>query len=251
MTCAGWERRISLSTSNRQLILIMTTLLPTFGYRVRRLVMFLWPAFVTAALAAASPEVTVRWAETHQRITGFGGSGGNDSAANFQKLTPENQQRLCELLFDVKKGIGLTMVRNEIYAWRIQPTPGAWDWSKDKDQVWLMRQAKVRGATNLWSAVWSPPVWMKSNGILTNGGSLLREHSQAYADLLVRYVREYKSRFDLDISDVSISNEPEVKQSYQSTVWSGEEMRDFIRDHLGPTFRKDGFEAGSRPYLSF
>jgi glucuronoarabinoxylan endo-1,4-beta-xylanase len=202
--------------------------------------MFLWPAFVTTLLAAASPEVMVRWADTHQRITGVGGSGGNDSAANFQKLTPENQQRLCDLLFDVKKGIGLTMVRNEIYAWKIQPTPGTLDWTKDNDQVWLMRQAKSRGATNFWSAVWSPPVWMKSNGILTNGGSLLREHSQAYADLLARYVREYKSRFDLDISAVSISNEPEVKQSYQSTVWSGEEMRDFIRDHLGPTFRKEG-----------
>jgi len=34
--------------------------------------MFLWPALVVAALAAASPDVTIRWADTHQRITGFG-----------------------------------------------------------------------------------------------------------------------------------------------------------------------------------
>jgi len=207
---------------------------------VHRLVLLLLSACVTASLAAAPACVTVRWAETHQRITGFGGSGGNDSAGNFQKLTPENQRRLCDLLFDVKKGIGLTMVRNEIYTWKIQPAPDTWDWSKDDDQVWLMRQAKARGVTNFWSAVWSPPIWMKSNGILTNGGSLLPEHSQAYASLLVRYVREYKSRFGLDISGISISNEPEIKQSYQSTVWTGEEMRDFIRDHLGPALRKVG-----------
>jgi len=207
---------------------------------VYRFAMLFWAALVTASVAAGSPEVTVRWGDTHQRITGFGGSGGNDAAANFQKLTPENRRRLCDLLFDARKGIGLTMVRNEIYAWRIQPAPGAWDWSKDDDQVWLMRQAKARGATNFWSAVWSPPLFMKSNGILTNGGSLLPEHAQAYADLLVRYVREYQARFELDISAVSIANEPEVKQSYQSTSWTGVEMRNFIRDHLGPAFRRAG-----------
>ena len=204
------------------------------------MLLFLFPMLAVATPSAAPAEVTVRWANTHQRITGFGGSGGNDSAASFQKLTPSNQQRLCDLLFDAKRGIGLNMVRNEIYAWRIQPTQGVWDWIKDNDQVWLMRQAKARGATNFWSAVWSPPLFMKSNGILTNGGSFLKEYSQAYADFLVRYVREYKTRFDLDIQAVSISNEPEVKQSYQSTVWSGEEMRDLIRDYLGPTFRKEG-----------
>ena len=193
--------------------------------------------------AAASPEVKIDWNDVHQRITGFGASGGNDSAGNFQKLSPRQQRRLGDLLFDVKKGIGLTMVRNEIYAWKIQPTPETWDWTQDNDQVWLMRQAKARGTTNFWSAVWSPPLWMKSNGILTNGGSLLMEDSQAYADLLTRYVREYKTRFNLDIAAVSIANEPEIKQSYQSTTWTGEQMRDFIRDHLGPAFRRAGLKT--------
>ena len=207
-------------------------------FSTQHLVLFLLPIWAAVTLAAAPIEVSVRWADTRQRITGFGGSGGNDSAAGFQKLTATNQQKLCDLLFDARKGIGLTMVRNEIYAWRIQPAPGTWDWTKDNDQVWLMRQAKARGATNFWSAVWSPPLFMKSNGILTNGGSLLKDYSQAYSDLLVSYVREYKARFDLDILAVSISNEPEIKQTYQSTTWSGKEMRDLIRDHLGPAFRK-------------
>ena len=192
------------------------------------------------ATTASPAEVTIHWNDTHQRITGFGASGGNEAAGNFQKLTSHNQRRLCDLLFEVKNGIGLTMVRNEIYAWKIHPTPETWDWTQDNDQVWLMRQAKARGATNFWSAVWSPPLWMKSNGILTNGGSLLAQYSPAYADFLTQYVCEYKRRFGLDIAAVSISNEPEVKQSYQSTSWTGEEMRDFIRHHLGPAFRRAG-----------
>ena len=32
--------------------------------------------------------------------------------------------------FDVKKGIGLTMERNEVYAWKFQPAPDTWNWSK-------------------------------------------------------------------------------------------------------------------------
>jgi len=80
---------------------------------------------------------------------------------------------------------------------------------------------------------------MKSNGILTNGGSLLREHSQAYAELLARYVREYKSG---SISRFQPSPFPTNRSEAELsvTVWSGEDMRDLIRDYLGPTFRKEG-----------
>jgi hypothetical protein len=58
--------------------------------RVGRLVLFLLSAFVTASLAGDPASLTVRWAETHQRITGFGGSGGNDGAAGTKTASAKS-----------------------------------------------------------------------------------------------------------------------------------------------------------------
>jgi len=112
------------------------------------------------------------------------------------------------------------MVRNELRVEK-QPTPGIWDWTKDNDQVWLMRQAKSRDATNFWSGRLEPAVWMKKQRMLTNGGSLLRS-IPAYADLLARYVRN-TIQVDLDISAVSIpTNQSKAELSVQC---GREEMR--------------------------
>jgi hypothetical protein len=142
-------------------------------------------------------EVTIDFATQRQTIVGFGASGRNDSAANFGKLTTENQKKLYDLFFDPDTGIGLSMVRSELF-YRIEPCAGVWDWSKDDAQVRLMIEAKKRGVKYFWSACWGPPAWLKDNQDVNNGGHLRSEHHEDYADILSRYVREYKNRFGID-----------------------------------------------------
>jgi glucuronoarabinoxylan endo-1,4-beta-xylanase len=191
---------------------------------------------------ASSSMVTIHWKEEHQRIAGWGASGGNSSAEGFLKMNVEDQKRLCDLLFDPTVGIGLSMVRNEIYSWELSPSQGVYDWTKDAAQVWLMQQAKQRGVKLFWSAAWSPPAWMKGNGKHV-GGAIKPEHYQEYADLLSLYVKEYRKRFGLDMMGISITNEPEVNVDYQSSHWTGDTLRTFIKDHLGPTFAKQHIKA--------
>jgi glucuronoarabinoxylan endo-1,4-beta-xylanase len=213
--------------------------------------------FGATAVAYAEPpaEVTIDFATERQTIAGFGASGGNDSAKNFVKLTAANQKKLYDLLFDPDTGIGLSMVRSELF-YRIEPSAGVWDWSQDDAQVRLMNEAKKRGVKYFWSACWAPPAWMKDNQDVNNGGHLRPEHYQDYADFLSRYVREYKDRFGIDIQAVSMTNEPNVNAKYQSCLWSGAQMRDFIKNNLGPTFARDHVaaqimmpEPGSWPLL--
>jgi len=48
--------------------------------------------------AAASPGLTIHWNDTHQRITGFGASGGNDSAGSqscFRVFAPRSLSCQC------------------------------------------------------------------------------------------------------------------------------------------------------------
>ena len=218
--------RTKIRHQNCQLIFCLTTVLMLF--------------IGTTMIFGQSVEV--KWNEVHQTITGFGASGGNSSAQNFLKLSESDRKALCDLFFSADKGIGLTMVRNELY-WHIEPSPGVWDWKKDSAQVWLMNEAQKRGVNYFWSAAWSMPVWMKDNQDIKHGGHLLPAHYQDYADYLSKYVREYKSRFNLEIRAVSIQNEPDQSTNYQSCLWNGSQFLNFVKNNLGPTFRKDRIKA--------
>lgn len=83
---------------------------------------------------------------------------------------------------------------------------------------------------------------MKDNGKHV-GGLIKPDHYQDYADLLALYVKEYRKRFGLDIMGISITNEPEVNVDYQSSHWTAETLRTFIKDHLGPTFARQRVKA--------
>ena len=40
-----------------------------------------------------------------------------------------------------------------------------------------------------------------------------------------------------------IQNEPHADQKFPSCMWTGEEMRDFIKNHLGPVFEEKGIDT--------
>lgn len=82
------------------------------------------------------------------------------------------------------------------------------------------------------------------------GGSLLPQFYSVYADYFVRFVKSYQAE-GIPIYAVTVQNEPGVdrqkekdpKWFYPSCHWTGEQERDFIRDHLGPAFRKAGLKT--------
>jgi glucosylceramidase len=91
----------------------------------------------------------------------------------------------------------------------------------------------------LFASPWSPPAWMKSTGRL-GGGALRRQWYGAYARYLLAFLRAYEDE-GLPIHALTLQNEPRmVDPGYPTTRWSGEEQRDFIRDHLGPLFEREG-----------
>lgn len=96
-----------------------------------------------------------------------------------------------------------------------------------------------------FASPWSPPGWMKSTDSMI-GGTLLPEHYAAYAHYFVRFIQAYAAE-GIPIYAVTVQNEPGVdrakdgpKWHYPSCRWTGEQERDFIRDHLGPAFERAG-----------
>jgi len=211
------------------------------------------PIAIAIKAAAATPGV-IFWQKEAGEIDGFGASGAFHMAQNLRNFPEPTRKKILDLLFSPAEGIGLSMVRNIVGdggAWgtplngptpSIEPKEGVWNWTGDEEQIWLMQEAASRGCTRFMSTVWSPPAWMKTNGEVIKG-RVKEDKYQAFADYLSAYVRGYKEHFGIEIYAISPANEPEVTVDYSSCYWDGEELHEFVRDHLIPTFDRDGVSA--------
>ena len=82
---------------------------------------------------------------------------------------------------------------------------------------------------------------MKSNAQMNHGGHLLPQFARAWARCFVRFIEEYQLE-GVPVWGVSVQNEPAATQRWDSCVYSAEEERDFVRDHLGPELARAGLE---------
>ena len=79
---------------------------------------------------------------------------------------------------------------------------------------------------------------MKTNGD-TRGGSLEPKYYGVYADYLVKYIQEMKKN-GITIDALTIQNEPLHPGNNPSLLMLPEQQKVFVRDNLGPAFKKGG-----------
>jgi glucuronoarabinoxylan endo-1,4-beta-xylanase len=174
------------------------------------------------ALPEEEPEtVSVALGETHQHISGFG--------ASTAWTAPNLSDELSDQLFSVDTGIGLSLVRL-----RIHP-------SGDTGEVGTAEKAVARGA-RVWASPWTPPGMWKTNNSDTNGGSLLPEHYQDWADRLAAFAKTMSDR-GLPLAMLSAQNEPNWTAEWETCRWMESELVTFIRDYLGPALVAHGVET--------
>ena len=105
----------------------------------------------------------------------------------------------------------------------------------------FIREAmKYQPEFTLFASPWSPPAWMKTKKAY-NYGRIRMEAAvlETYAKYFVKFVEEYKNE-EIPVSQIHVQNEPMADQKFPSCLWSGENMRDFIKDYLGPAFEQSG-----------
>jgi glucosylceramidase len=182
-------------------------------------------------------------------------------------MAPKDREAVVERLVSPKTGIGMNLMRICIgtpdftgdpwYSYDDLP-PGQTDselhrFSIDKDRTYILPILKLARAKNpdllFFASSWSPPGWMKSTGNMI-GGRLLPQFYPVYAQYFVQFIGAYEAE-GIPIYAVTIQNEPgvdrakakDVRWHYPSCHWTGDQERDFIRDHLGPAFRKRGLKT--------
>ena len=88
---------------------------------------------------------------------------------------------------------------------------------------------------------WSPPAYMKTNSSRVQGGSLKPEYRKRWAEYICRYIEEFRKR-GFHVKRLSIQNEPKAVQTWDSSIFTAEEEKLFLRDYLWPSIKDHGFE---------
>jgi glucosylceramidase len=208
------------------------------------------PASVPAGAAVISCDP----ASPFQVIEGFGGALTESSAWVLDQLPPERRAEVLRRYYDPAQGIGYTLARTHINScdfslgsWSLDPVAGDTalaHFSLAPMRRWVLPLIhdvqSIAGASrfHLLASPWSPPSWMKTNDRMTYGGSLRPEYRQAWADYFVRFARDMDSQEHIPVWALTVQNEPQADQTWESCIYSADEERDFVRDNLGPALAR-------------
>jgi glucosylceramidase len=65
------------------------------------------------------------------------------------------------------------------------------------------------------------------------------EFHQSWASYYPKFIKAYE-REGVPIWGLSIQNEPMATQKWESCIYTAEEERDFLKNYLGPTLKREG-----------
>src|ERR1043165_8798394 len=190
---------------------------------------------------------------TFQTLLGIGGALTDAAAETFAKLPRAKQREILDAYFDARKGIGYTFARTNIHSCDFSSASYTYVAEGDKElksfSVEHHRQFRIPftkpgraaagGGLTISASPWSPPAFMKENGDMLHGGKLKAEFYQPWANYYAKFIKAYQ-REGIDIWGITVQNEPMATQKWESCIYTAEEERDFLKNHLGPTLRREG-----------
>ncbi len=182
-----------------------------------------------------------------QTFVGIGGAITDASAETFAKLPPARQQEFLTAYYNPEKGIGYTFGRTNINSCDF--SSDMYTYVKDGDKslstfniahdekykIPLIKKAMAEtgGQMKLFASPWSPPAWMKDNNNMLQGGKLLPEYYNSWAQYYINFIQAYEAR-GVPVWGLSVQNEPMAKQTWESCIYTAEEETNFIKNYLGP-----------------
>lgn len=201
------------------------------------------------------PLIELDSSQKYQEILGFGGAFTEAAAHTLAQISPDKRKEVIESYFNSDTGLGYSIGRvhihscdfaleNYTYVEENDEKLETFDISRDKEKIIpLIKDAIAeRGdKLKLFASPWSPPAWMKTNNEMNNGGKLLPEYRQTWAEYFTKFIKAYRQA-DIDIWGITVQNEPEAVQTWDSCIYTPEEERDFIKYYLGPIMERENLE---------
>lgn len=197
--------------------------------------------------------VFVNPTKTFQSFLGIGGAITDASAETFAKLPEDKKQEFIEAYYSKTKGIGYTLARTNInscdfssasYTYIAEGDKELKTFSVDHDKKYripLIKEARKSVGSDfvLYASPWSPPAFMKDNKSMLRGGKLLPEYYDAWAHYYTKFIKAYEKE-GIPVWGISVQNEAMATQRWESCIYTAEEERDFLKNHLGPVMLEQG-----------
>lgn len=212
----------------------------------------------TAEVTAPTEAPLLKVTDTrHQTWEGWGGCFNELGWTALAGLNEDARRRTLGALFDPGDGCKFTLCRMPIGAsdygaewYSLNETAGDFameHFSIERDKGCLIPYIKAAMAwqpkLKLFASPWSPPTWFKFPRAYNYGTMIWQpEYLDAYARYFLKFVRAYRAE-GIDVAQIHVQNEPVADQKFPSCLWTGTQMRDFIRDHLGPLFKREGLDC--------
>lgn len=192
---------------------------------------------------------------TYQEIEGFGAAITGSTCYNLLKMSAENRSKLLKETFDPESGMGYSYIRISLGCSDF--SLGEYTYCDEKgienfslhtydkrDVIPVLKEIlAINPKLKIMASPWTCPLWMKVNNLTDKqpynswtGGQLNPAYYQDYATYFVKYIQAMNNE-GIDITSVTIQNEPLNKGNSASLYMTWEEQRNFIKDHLGPAFR--------------
>lgn len=192
-----------------------------------------------------------------RQVEGFGGCFNELGMTALNALDDKQRHDILDNLFSPEGECRLTLGRVPIgasdyavswYSLNEQEEDYAMEhFSIERDKRYLLPYIKEALARQpnmtLFASPWSPPTWLKTHQAC-NFGRLRRDEraQKAYALYFKKFIEHYEKE-GVRIAQVHIQNEVVADQKFPSCVWSGEQLKEFIKEYLGPLFMQESIDS--------
>lgn len=183
----------------------------------------------------------------YQTIEGFGGALTDAAGYVYSQMDENHKKQVIDTYFK-KEGLNYQLVRIPIDScdFSVDMYEAMSDQEdQDLSSFNIARTAKyiipllsdaVKAAgkpLDIIISPWSPPAFMKTNGERCHGGKLKREYQSAWAEYICRYILELR-KSGFSVKGLTLQNEPNATQTWDSCTYNGAEEKEFLRDHMYP-----------------
>lgn len=204
--------------------------------------------------APVSPEMNLVKAYPnikHQAFLGFGAALTEASGYVFSRMDAATQERFLNLCFSEEHnhyGLCRLSIQSCDFslaprAYMAKPDQSLESFSIDDDWAYVLPLVKAAQKVNprleFIASPWSPPAWAKTTRMMKHGGHLRPDMQDLWARMIARTIACYRSE-GVNIGRVTIQNEPQAIQSWESCLYSANQEREFLHKHLKPALRAKG-----------